>query len=89
MGKQFIIKLLFEVVISQVFRRKLFEPPSVIFSRLLKRNPSPYGFLMNLDHNEYLVGASPEMFVRVESNPKGNIKLNKTNHITESHNYLL
>lgn len=69
--EEFRVGNLFEVVISQVFRRKLVESPSVVFSRLLKRNPSPYGFLMNLDRNEYLIGASPEMFVRVESNAKG------------------
>ncbi|MCE3519700.1 chorismate-binding protein, partial [Escherichia coli] len=28
-------------------------------------NPSPYSFYINLGDNEYLVGASPEMFVRV------------------------
>ena len=53
--------------------------PSAVFRTLRKRNPSPYGFLMNLrgeddssvpwisgyDKGEY-VGASPEMFVRVE-----------------------
>jgi anthranilate synthase len=32
---------------------------------LRKINPSPYGFLFNLG-GEYLIGASPEMFVRVE-----------------------
>ena len=31
-----------------------------------ERNPSPYGFLINLGQAEYLVGASPEMYVRVE-----------------------
>ena len=41
-------------------------PPSLLFRRLRKRNPSPYGFLINLGEQEYLVGASPEMFVRVE-----------------------
>jgi len=28
-------------------------------------NPSPYGFFINLGEGEYLVGASPEMYVRV------------------------
>jgi anthranilate synthase len=28
-------------------------------------NPSPYSFFINLGENEYLIGASPEMFVRV------------------------
>ena len=42
-------------------------PPSRIFRRLRKRNPAPYGFFINLGEQEYLVGASPEMFVRCES----------------------
>ena len=37
-----------------------------LFRRLRERNPSPYGFLINLGQDEYLVGASPEMYVRVE-----------------------
>jgi anthranilate synthase len=41
-------------------------PPSEVFLRLRERNPSPYGFLMNLGQAEYLVGASPEMYVRVD-----------------------
>jgi len=62
---------LFEAVLSQTFREPCKDPPSEIFTRLQERNPSPYGFLMNLGDDEYLVGASPEMFVRVEENPKG------------------
>ncbi len=57
---------LFEVVLSQTFRRPCPDPPSRLFRRLRQRNPSPYGFLMNLGEGEYLVGASPEMYVRVE-----------------------
>jgi len=57
---------LFEVVLSQTFQEPAVSPPSTIFRRLQKRNPSPYGFLMNLGEDEHLVGASPEMYVRVE-----------------------
>jgi len=56
---------LFEVVPSQTFYLPCNEQPSSIFSRLRTVNPSPYGFLMNLGEGEYLVGASPEMYVRV------------------------
>jgi len=56
---------LFEVVPSQTFFRPCPELPSTVFKRLKNINPSPYGFLMNLGEQEYLVGASPEMFVRV------------------------
>lgn len=56
---------LFEVVPSQVFSEGCPSPPSEVFRRLQRRNPAPYGFLVNLGRDEYLVGASPEMFVRV------------------------
>ena len=56
---------LFEVVPSQVLSEGCPDPPSVVFDRLRRRNPAPYGFLANLGGGEYLVGASPEMFVRV------------------------
>ena len=57
---------LFEVVTSQTFVERCPEPPSELFRRLKLQNPSPYGFLINLGHDEWLVGASPEMYVRVE-----------------------
>ncbi len=57
---------LFEVVASQTFFEPCTAPPSELFRRLRERNPSPYDFLMNLGEDEYLVGASPEMYVRVE-----------------------
>ena len=56
---------LFEVVPGQVFLEKCERPPSEIARRLKRINPSPYSFFFNLGENEYLVGASPEMFVRV------------------------
>jgi anthranilate synthase len=57
---------LFEVVPSRTFFRPCPANPSEIFRRLRERNPSPYGFLIDLGAGEYLVGASPEMYVRVE-----------------------
>src|SRR3989441_3360231 len=57
---------LFEVVPGQTFFAACPSPPSELFLRLRERNPSPYGFLLNLGDAEYLVGASPEMYVRVE-----------------------
>ncbi len=57
---------LFEVVLSQTFAEPAPVSPAEIFRRLRVRNPSPYGFLIHLGDAEYLVGASPEMFVRVE-----------------------
>ena len=69
---EFKVGNLFEAVLSQTFRSKLTDqtPPSRIFRRLRKRNPAPYGFFINLGEQEYLVGASPEMFVRCESIPE-------------------
>ncbi len=57
---------LFEVVPGQTFFESALDSPATVFGRLRRRNPAPYGFLMNLGESEYLVGASPEMFVRVE-----------------------
>lgn len=57
---------LFEVVPGQVFQESMSAPPSEVFRRLRRRNPAPYGALMNLGEQEYLIAASPEMFVRVD-----------------------
>jgi len=57
---------LFEVVPGQTFFELCPAPPSAIFARLKKRNPAPYGALINLGEKEYLVAASPEMYVRVD-----------------------
>jgi anthranilate synthase len=56
---------MFECVPGRVFRRPAATLPSVLFHRLKRRNPAPYGFIMNLGEGEHLVGASPEMYVRV------------------------
>ena len=56
---------LFEVVPGQTFFEPCPDSPAEVFLRLRHTNPAPYGFLINLGRAEYLVGASPEMFVRV------------------------
>ena len=56
---------LFEVVPSQNFYRSCVASPTDLFRTLQQINTSPYGFLLNLG-GEYLIGASPEMFVRVD-----------------------
>lgn len=56
---------LFEVVPGQMFYERCESNPSDISRRLKAINPSPYSFFINLGDNEYLIGASPEMFVRV------------------------
>ncbi len=56
---------LFEVVPSQNFFKRCTTSPTQLFRILQDINPSPYGFIFNLG-GEYLIGASPEMFVRVD-----------------------
>ncbi|KEO82753.1 anthranilate synthase component I [Tumebacillus flagellatus] len=56
---------MFEVVPTQSLFERCAERPSEVFTKLKQINPSPYGFIINLG-NEYLVGSSPEMYVRVE-----------------------
>lgn len=56
---------LFEVVPGQLFYERCESKPSQISRRLKAINPSPYSFFINLGEREYLIGASPEMFVRV------------------------
>jgi len=55
---------LFEVVPSHVFHGTC-DSPAAFYERLRQRNPAPYEFFLNLGEGEYLVGASPEMYVRV------------------------
>ncbi|MFE9243875.1 anthranilate synthase component I [Nocardiopsis sp. NPDC006938] len=43
--------------------------PARFYELLRERNPAPYEFFFNLGGGEYLVGASPEMFVRVTGEP--------------------
>jgi anthranilate synthase len=64
--QKFIRGDLFEVVPGQVFTERCANPPSAISRKLKEINPSPYSFFINLGAGEYLVGASPEMFVRVD-----------------------
>lgn len=56
---------LFEVVPGQMFQERCTSQPSAIARRLKITNPSPYSFYINLGEGEYLIGASPEMFVRI------------------------
>ncbi|MDO5053414.1 MAG: anthranilate synthase component I [Pseudoclavibacter sp.] len=57
---------LFETVPGQAFRRPLRSGPAALFAHLKRVNPAPYGAFMNLGDGEFLVSASPEMFVRVQ-----------------------
>ncbi len=83
----------FEVVLSQVFSTGFRETPRGLFEKMRTINPSPYEFLINLGR-EQLVGASPEMFVRVAGNrvetcpisgtvPRGNDAIEDADRILE------
>ena len=55
----------YEVVLRQTFSTSFTGSVSGLFERIQQASPSPYEFLLQLG-DEQLVGASPEMFVRVE-----------------------
>ncbi len=55
---------LFEVVPSHRMYAAC-DSPAAFFRRLRSTNPAPYEFFFNLGEGEHLVGASPEMYVRV------------------------
>src|SRR3954471_5945549 len=55
----------YEVVLRQTFSAPFAQSPSELFQRIQKTSPSPYEFLLQMG-DEQLIGASPEMFVRVE-----------------------
>ncbi len=54
----------FEVTPSQVLSAGYAGSPHDLFANIRRTSPSPYEFFINLGR-EYLIGASPEMFVRV------------------------
>jgi anthranilate synthase len=62
---------LFEVVCGQLLSTRCPDPPSLVYRRLRRANPAPYGALINLGEGEFLVSASPEMYVRVEQTKAG------------------
>jgi anthranilate synthase len=64
---------LFEVVPGHTFYGRC-DSPSDFYERLRHRNPAPYEFFFNLGEGEYLVGASPEMYVRVTGDPPGRVE---------------
>ena len=55
----------YEVVLRQSFKTTYSGSPSKLFETIQQASPSPYEFILQLG-GEQLIGASPEMFVRVE-----------------------
>lgn len=56
---------IFQVVLSQRFQRPTEAEPFAVYRALRTVNPSPYMFFLNLPEAA-IIGASPEMLVRVE-----------------------
>ncbi len=61
---------IFQVVLSQRFTRKSTADPFDVYRALRRLNPSPYMFFFDFGPVDgeplYLIGSSPEMFVRLE-----------------------
>ncbi|HUS05850.1 MAG TPA: anthranilate synthase component I [Bryobacteraceae bacterium] len=55
----------YEVVLRQTFSAQYSGSVADLFERIQQASPSPYEFLLQLG-DEQLIGASPEMFVRIE-----------------------
>ena len=56
----------FQIVLAQRFSRETDASPLQIYRALRATNPSPYMFLLEFSDELTLVGASPEMLVRLE-----------------------
>jgi anthranilate synthase component 1 len=56
----------FQIVLSQRFSRQTNASPLMIYRALRALNPSPYMFFLNFGGDFSLIGASPEMMVRLE-----------------------
>ena len=56
----------YEVVLRQTLRAPYSGSPSELFVRIQHASPSPYEFFLQFG-DEQLIGASPEMFVRIEN----------------------
>jgi anthranilate synthase component I len=56
----------FQIVLSQRFGRETSASPLMIYRALRALNPSPYMFLLQFNDDLQIIGASPEMMVRLE-----------------------
>ncbi len=56
----------FQIVLSQRLSCQTSAPPLAIYRALRALNPSPYMFFLRFDEDVSLIGASPEMMVRLE-----------------------
>ena len=58
---------IFQLVLSQRFKRRTTVNPSTLYRALRNINPSPYMFHLKIDDLD-IIGASPELLVKVEDN---------------------
>jgi len=58
---------IFQVVLSQRFEAKLTKNPIEIYKKLRINNPSPFMYFFNF-HDFQIIGASPEILVRLRDN---------------------
>ncbi len=58
---------IFQVVLSQRFESKLTKNPIEIYKKLRINNPSPFMYFFNF-HDFQIIGASPEILVRLRNN---------------------
>ena len=70
----------FQIVLAQRFSRQTEASPLQIYRALRATNPSPYMFLLEFSDDLILVGASPEMLVRLEDGIAYNRPLAGTRH---------
>ncbi len=56
----------FQIVLSQRFQRQTSAPSFTIYRALRALNPSPYMFFLRFSDDFSVIGASPEMMVRLE-----------------------
>ena len=70
----------FQIVLAQRFSRRTSATPLQIYRALRATNPSPYMFLLEFNDDLTLVGASPEMLVRLEDGIATNRPLAGTRH---------
>lgn len=57
---------IFQVVLSQRWKKRTEANPFDVYTELRRLNPSPYMFYLHMDGNT-LIGSSPEMLVKVDS----------------------
>ncbi len=70
----------FQIVLAQRFSRETEASPLQVYRALRATNPSPYMFLLEFSDDLTLVGASPEMLVRLEDGIAYNRPLAGTRH---------